>query len=121
MTPTLRTTVGWCGLALALAAAARWTPVPTVCSALALGFAVGGVYVWLLDRRIRASVRMTPGRAILSAQVGGVARLVFVLVAMIVAGRLWPHSVGTELIWTIPTFFVPVAVWMIGLVRGVHN
>ena len=118
MTPRLRATVGWCGLALAIAAVARWTPVPGICDALALGLAVGSVYVWLLDRRVRTATRMTAERAVAAALAGGVARLVFVLLALVIAARLWPHSVGPELLWSAPTFFVPVAVWMVGLLRG---
>lgn len=118
MTPRVRATVGWWGLALALAAIARWTPVPGIVEALAVGLAVGSIYVWLLDRRMRATVQMKPERAVAAALAGGVARLAFVLLALIVAARLWPHSVGGALLWTAPTFFMPVVVWMVGLVRG---
>lgn len=118
MTPQVRATVTWWGLALAIAAAARWTPFPGICEALAVGLAVGSVYVWLLDRRVRSSVRMTPERAVAAALAGGMARLAFVLLALIVAARLWPHSVGAALLWSAPTFFVPVVVWMVGLLRG---
>lgn len=121
MTPRIRATMGWWGLALAVAAAARWSPVPGIGAALAVGLVIGSIYVWLLDRRVRAAAEMTPQRALVAAQVGGMARLAFVVLALIVAARLWPHSVGPALLWSAPAFFVPVVVWMVSLLRGVKG
>ena len=108
----------WWGLALAVGAAAPFGPAPRVFAGLSVGLAVGSVYVWLLSRRVRAVVRMTPQRAAVTTQVGAVVRLAFVLIAFAVASRLWPEA---ELLWAVAAFFVPVAVWMIGLLRREVN
>lgn len=110
----------WWGLAIVLGAAAPFGPTPAM-AGLALGLFVGSVYVWLLERRMHAVEQLTPERAAAAAQVGGATRLAFVLVAFLVAARLWPHSAGQGMVWALLTFFVPLGAWTIRRLREVNG
>lgn len=108
----------WWLLAAALLVAAGAGAAPPVLRGLAIGLLVGSAYVWLLARRTRTTAGLPQARAVAAAQVGGAARMVFVLLAFGLAFRAWPDA---GLPWCAAAFFLPVIVRLVALARGVDG
>ena len=108
-----RALVLWWSVAALLLVAGR-VVAGGLLTGVALGLAIGATYVWLLMRRVRASAGMPLPRAVAAAQVGAVARYVFVILAFAVAVREWPHA---DIAWGAAAFAVPLAVHMVVVAR----
>ncbi len=105
----------WLLFAAGLFICARAGFVPAVAQGLAVGFAIGGAYVWLLWRRTSSLAGLPPHRAVAAAQFAAVLRFCFVFAAFGAVARIWPEA---ALGWGVGAFLMPTAFNMFVMARG---
>ncbi len=105
----------WLALAAGLFVCARSGLGTGILGGLSVGFAVGGLYLWLLLRRTSTLSRLPPRQAVAAAQFAAVLRFCFVFAAFAAAARVWPEA---ELAWGAGAFLVPLALSMFAMARG---
>ena len=101
------------GAVAALLAAQGW--VPGALGGIAVGFAVGAGYLWLLVRRAATLSGLPPQRALVAAQLGAVLRLAFVFAGFGLAARAWPEA---NLAWGAGAMLLPIGTSIALLARG---
>jgi hypothetical protein len=105
----------WLAASLAAAALARAGAAPRAAGGLAIGFAVGAGYLWLLVRRAASLPGLPPRRALVAAQAGAVLRFGFVFAGFALAARAWPQA---SLGWAAGALLLPLGAAMLVLARG---